>query len=192
MDLDLGDDPLYVRMAQAWIVGKRDKVFQTLMKWPQSKAILGVVLIAKALDDFDTETLERVKDQAETLSDLAPLLWHDPVDIEAALRNIDKKRWERIDIALRNLVYPGNDRSWETYEKLEARGKINHLKHLRDIGRPDAPIDTTFLHQLLVFPTKRREIQKLAGGSAGSMPNISKGRLEAALIEVPPLAVISR
>jgi len=53
--------------------------------------------------------------------------------------------------------------------------------------RPDAPVHSCFLHQLLISPTKRREIQKLAGGSAGSMPNISKGRLQAALIEVPPL-----
>src|SRR5205807_2492086 len=53
--------------------------------------------------------------------------------------------------------------------------------------RPDAPLDLCFLHHLLINPTKRREIQKLAGGSAGSMPNISKGRLQAALIEVPPL-----
>jgi type I restriction enzyme S subunit len=53
--------------------------------------------------------------------------------------------------------------------------------------RPDADMDTTFLHQLLIFPTKRREIQRLAGGSAGSMPNISKKRLETALIETPPL-----
>lgn len=55
--------------------------------------------------------------------------------------------------------------------------------------RPDADMDTTFLHQLLIFPTKRLEIQRLAGGSAGSMPNISKGRLETALIETPPLSL---
>jgi type I restriction enzyme S subunit len=32
-------------------------------------------------------------------------------------------------------------------------------------------------------------MQKLAGGSAGSMPNISKARLQSALIEVPPLSL---
>lgn len=53
--------------------------------------------------------------------------------------------------------------------------------------RPDAKLDTTFLHQLLISPTKRREIQKLAGGSSGSMPNISKARLEMTVIEVPPI-----
>ena len=53
--------------------------------------------------------------------------------------------------------------------------------------RADAKIDTIFLHQLLISPTKRSEIQKLAGGSAGSMPNISKARLLATVIEVPPL-----
>ena len=53
--------------------------------------------------------------------------------------------------------------------------------------QPDAEIDPTFLQQLLIYPTKRREIQKLAGGSSGSMPNISKSRLQTALIEVPPI-----
>lgn len=52
---------------------------------------------------------------------------------------------------------------------------------------PDAPVVNDFLHQLLIYPTKRREVQKLAGGSAGSMPNISKGRLETLPIEVPPM-----
>jgi type I restriction enzyme S subunit len=53
--------------------------------------------------------------------------------------------------------------------------------------RPDANMDSCFLHQLLIHPRKRREIQKLAGGTAGSMPNISKGRLETTPIETPPL-----
>jgi type I restriction enzyme S subunit len=55
--------------------------------------------------------------------------------------------------------------------------------------RPEIKVDSDFLHQLLICPTKRREIQKLAGGSAGSMPNISKARLQTALIEVPPLSL---
>jgi type I restriction enzyme, S subunit len=53
--------------------------------------------------------------------------------------------------------------------------------------RSDANVDPCFLHQLLIYPTKRRDIQKLAGGSAGSMPNISKARLQTVPIEVPPL-----
>jgi len=53
--------------------------------------------------------------------------------------------------------------------------------------RPDANMDACFLHRLLIYPTKRREIQKLAGGSASSMPNISKARLQTVLIEAPPL-----
>lgn len=52
---------------------------------------------------------------------------------------------------------------------------------------PDSKIDPCFLHQLLIYPSKRREIQKLAGGSASSMPNISKSKLQAALVEIPPL-----
>ena len=53
--------------------------------------------------------------------------------------------------------------------------------------RADAAMDPCFLHQLLMYPTKRKGIQRLAGGSAGSMPNISKARLASARIEVPPL-----
>jgi type I restriction enzyme S subunit len=52
---------------------------------------------------------------------------------------------------------------------------------------PQAAIDSTFLHALLIFPPKRKEIQRLAGGSAGSMPNISKAKLETVEIELPPL-----
>jgi type I restriction enzyme S subunit len=55
--------------------------------------------------------------------------------------------------------------------------------------RPDVGMDARFLHHLLIYPTKRREIQRLAGGSAGSMPNISKERLQSVPIEVPPAAL---
>ena len=44
-----------------------------------------------------------------------------------------------------------------------------------------------YLQALLACPTKRKEIQKLAGGSAGSMPNISKERLKGIDIELPPV-----
>lgn len=53
--------------------------------------------------------------------------------------------------------------------------------------RSDADIDSCFLHQLLIYPTKRINIQKLAGGSSGSMPNISKAKLQTISIEIPPL-----
>jgi type I restriction enzyme, S subunit len=53
--------------------------------------------------------------------------------------------------------------------------------------KPDAPADSTFVHSLLTRPAKRREIQSLASGSAGSMPNISKEKLRAVEIELPPL-----
>jgi type I restriction enzyme, S subunit len=44
-----------------------------------------------------------------------------------------------------------------------------------------------FLWGLLTHPGKRKGIQALAGGSAGSMPNISKAKLLGHLIEVPPI-----
>jgi type I restriction enzyme S subunit len=55
--------------------------------------------------------------------------------------------------------------------------------------KTDAKLDPLFLWGLLTLPTKRKQIQALAGGSAGSMPNISKGRLITLPIEVPPLTL---
>lgn len=49
-----------------------------------------------------------------------------------------------------------------------------------------APVAPRYLQALLAFPGKRKDIQSLAGGSAGSMPNISKAKLSNALIELPP------
>jgi len=56
----------------------------------------------------------------------------------------------------------------------------------RLVLRPGAPVTKDYLHRLLIYPSKRKEMQMLAGGSAGSMPNISKGKLLDVLIEVPP------
>jgi type I restriction enzyme, S subunit len=53
--------------------------------------------------------------------------------------------------------------------------------------KPSVEINPLFLWGLLTFPNKRKQVQALAGGSAGSMPNISKGRLMTLPIEVPPL-----
>jgi type I restriction enzyme S subunit len=49
-----------------------------------------------------------------------------------------------------------------------------------------APLRTEYLWGLLTHPGKRRGIQSLAGGTAGSMPNISKAKLLSYLIELPP------
>jgi type I restriction enzyme S subunit len=53
--------------------------------------------------------------------------------------------------------------------------------------KPGVELGPIYLWGLLTVPSKRKEVQALAGGSAGSMPNISKGRLLTLLIEVPPL-----
>jgi len=55
--------------------------------------------------------------------------------------------------------------------------------------KSNAKVERQYLQSLLVFPSKRTEVQKLAGGSSGSMPNISKGRLLELDIELPPLAI---
>jgi type I restriction enzyme S subunit len=53
--------------------------------------------------------------------------------------------------------------------------------------KPCAELNPVFLWGLLTVPSKRKQVQTLASGSAGSMPNISKGRLLTLPIEVPPL-----
>ncbi len=53
----------------------------------------------------------------------------------------------------------------------------------------DAPVLPEYLWGLLTYPSKRRQVQTLAGGAAGSMPNISKAKLLQQLVEVPPIRV---
>lgn len=48
-------------------------------------------------------------------------------------------------------------------------------------------LNPIYLQSLLSNVTKRKSIQKLAGGAAGSMPNISKSKLLDQLIELPPI-----
>lgn len=55
--------------------------------------------------------------------------------------------------------------------------------------RDENQVNKRFLHALLTNPRKRTEVQKLAGGSAGSMPNISKGKLLGMQVELPPIAL---
>jgi type I restriction enzyme S subunit len=49
------------------------------------------------------------------------------------------------------------------------------------------PAMPEYLWGLLTYPTKRKKVQALAGGAAGSMPNISKTKLLQELVELPPL-----
>jgi type I restriction enzyme, S subunit len=72
----------------------------------------------------------------------------------------------------------------ETPPRLMMSDLIFRLRLRQNVG-----ITPSFLHQLLIFPSKRKLIQKLAGGSAGSMPNISKGRLQNVLVELPPIVL---
>ena len=48
-------------------------------------------------------------------------------------------------------------------------------------------IEPTFLWQLLIQPKQRQIVQKFAGGSAGSMPNISKAKLKTLKLIKPSL-----
>lgn len=50
-----------------------------------------------------------------------------------------------------------------------------------------APLNSVFLQAALAQPRMRAAIAQLAGGSAGSMPNISKARLCSLRVAIPPL-----
>ncbi|MDX8150499.1 restriction endonuclease subunit S [Patulibacter brassicae] len=62
----------------------------------------------------------------------------------------------------------------------------------RLVPRTDAPVTARYLQAALAQPEVRHQIRRLAGGSAGSMPNISKTRLLTVSIGVPPLEVQKR
>jgi type I restriction enzyme S subunit len=51
----------------------------------------------------------------------------------------------------------------------------------------DTEMEGAFLWQQLLVPHLRKRIQALAGGAAGSMPNISKAKLKTVPIIKPPL-----
>ena len=53
--------------------------------------------------------------------------------------------------------------------------------------KPGVELNPVYLWGLLTVPSKRGQVQAFASGSAGSMPNISKGRLLTLPIETPPL-----
>jgi type I restriction enzyme S subunit len=73
---------------------------------------------------------------------------------------------------------------WETPPKLMMSDLIFRL-----VPRDKNSVNPIFLQKLLSFSTKRKIIQKLAGGSAGSMPNISKTKLLNIKIELPPISL---
>lgn len=58
--------------------------------------------------------------------------------------------------------------------------------------KPTAEIAPLYLWGLLSHPSKRPAVAALAGGSAGSMPNISKGRLATLPVECPPVDLQKR
>jgi len=70
---------------------------------------------------------------------------------------------------------------WETRPKLMLSDLIFRLRPLQ----PEK-LDPVYLAYALKDQVKRREIQRLASGAAGSMPNISKERLLTVKLAVPP------
>jgi type I restriction enzyme S subunit len=57
----------------------------------------------------------------------------------------------------------------------------------RFVFKDDAKINPIFIWKLLISDSQRKKIQSLAGGAAGSMPNISKANLKQVLLPIPPI-----
>jgi type I restriction enzyme S subunit len=73
---------------------------------------------------------------------------------------------------------------WETNPRLLLSDLI-----FRFVPKDFNVINPIFLQELFSFPSKRKGVQELASGAAGSMPNISKAKLLNHLIEVPPIGL---
>ncbi len=59
----------------------------------------------------------------------------------------------------------------------------------RFILKDNVGLNSLFLWKLLVNDSQRKKIQSLAGGAAGSMPNISKTNLKKVLLPYPPITL---
>jgi type I restriction enzyme S subunit len=62
----------------------------------------------------------------------------------------------------------------------------------RFVFRGDAAVNPIYVWKLLTAESQRKEIQSLAAGAAGSMPNISKTNLKEARLPLPPLPLQDR
>ncbi len=71
---------------------------------------------------------------------------------------------------------------WQTRSRLHMSDLIFRLVVKRD------GIEPIFLQAQIALPSQRRKISDMAGGAAGSMPNISKARLRELKIFVPDLS----
>lgn len=82
-----------------------------------------------------------------------------------------------------------------TYELVAACALVEETRErlmlpdliFRFVFRETAPVTPEYIWGLLTWPSKRKTVQSLANGAAGSMPNISKGSLLQLPIELPPL-----
>ena len=71
----------------------------------------------------------------------------------------------------------------------ETQGRILLPDLIFRLGlRPESGVHPLYLWALLTAPAMRRRLRSMASGTAASMPNISKERLRALPIMVPPLA----
>lgn len=75
---------------------------------------------------------------------------------------------------------------WETRANLYMSDLIFRLSPNTNI------VDPIFLQAQLSLPSQRRNLSDMAGGAAGSMPNISKARLKELMVFVPELRAQKR
>lgn len=118
----------------------------------------------------------------------------DPTESKALPSGLDPR--PEIEVRVGDLLFTRKN----TYNLVAACAIVEHCPPnlmLSDLLfrlkiRPCAPFIVGFLQSLLTWPSQRRAVQGLAGGSAGSMPNISKARLGDLKIIAPPLQLQKR
>jgi type I restriction enzyme S subunit len=148
------------------------------------------------IDKIDSGWSPRCLDRPATEDEwgvlkLSAVTWCEYDDAEQKALPIDKAPRPNIEVTTGDILFTRKN----TRDLLAACALVTKTRPrlmLSDLIyrirlKSDAQIDPVFLHALLTRPSKRRAIQALAGGSAGSMPNISKEKLRAADIEIPPL-----
>lgn len=115
--------------------------------------------------------------------------FYKPNENKAMLPNVEPKTQHEVKVG--DLLFTRKN----TYELVAATAFVHETPSklllpdliFRLVIKDKNEIHPIYLWKLLSYPSLRKKIQSLAGGAAGSMPNISKANLKTALLPVPSI-----
>lgn len=127
---------------------------------------------------------------------LSAVTWCEFNENEQKALPADQRPRKEIEIQSGDLLFTRKN----TYELVAAVAYVHQTRPklmLSDLIfrlriKPDVEVDQMFLWHLLKQPHQRQKIQELAGGAAGSMPNISKTKLKTIHLIKPPITLQRR